>query len=95
MAIHEFGKDLEAQVGKLQLLAVLAFSAYTSGLFMIVTQRPVGPEAMLPVGASGNHIIAMHVCSHASTCLIVVCDSDVLGCGNSNTAAQLSQLVIC
>ena len=54
MAIHEFGKDLEAQVGKLQYLAVLVFSAYASGLFMVVTNRPIGAEAFLPVGASGR-----------------------------------------
>ncbi|KAL3157950.1 hypothetical protein ABBQ32_012350 [Trebouxia sp. C0010 RCD-2024] len=53
VAIHEFGKDLEAQVGKLQYLAVLVFSAYASGLFMVVTNRPIGAEAFLPVGASG------------------------------------------
>ena len=54
VAIHEFGKDLEAEVGKLQYLAVLVFSAYASGLFMIVTNRPIGAEAFLPVGASGR-----------------------------------------
>lgn len=54
LAIHEFGKDLEAQVGKIQYLAVLVFSAYASGLLMVVTNRPVGAEAFLPVGASGS-----------------------------------------
>lgn len=54
LAIHEFGKDLEAQVGKIQYLAVLVFSAYASGLLMVVTNRPVGAEAYLPVGASGT-----------------------------------------
>ncbi|KAA6420977.1 MAG: hypothetical protein FRX49_09117 [Trebouxia sp. A1-2] len=53
LAIHEFGKDLEAQIGKLQFLAVLVFAAYASGLTMIVTNHPVGAEALLPVGASG------------------------------------------
>lgn len=54
LAIHEFGKDLEAQIGKLQFLAVLVFAAYASGLTMIVTNHPVGAEALLPVGASGR-----------------------------------------
>ena len=58
LAIHEFGKDLEGQVGKLQYLAVLVFSAYASGLLMVVTNRPVGAEAFLPVGASGAAIHA-------------------------------------
>lgn len=53
LAIHEFGKDLEAQIGKLQFVAVLVFAAYASGLAMIMTNRPVGAEALLPVGASG------------------------------------------
>ncbi len=54
LAIHEFGKDLEAQIGKLQFLAVLVFAAYASGLTMIITNHPVGAEALLPVGASGR-----------------------------------------
>lgn len=53
LAIHEFGKDLEAEIGKLQFLAVLVFAAYGSGLTMIITNHPVGAEALLPVGASG------------------------------------------
>lgn len=57
MAIHEFGKDLEAEVGKLQYLAVLVFSAYASGLFMVITNRPIGAEALLPVGASGMQVV--------------------------------------
>lgn len=56
VAIHEFGKDLEAQVGKIQFIAVLVFSAYASGLFMVVTNRPIGVEAFLPVGASGSPV---------------------------------------
>ncbi|DBA82805.1 TPA: hypothetical protein ACH3X1_007031 [Trebouxia sp. C0004] len=54
LAIHEFGKDLEAEIGKLQFLAVLVFAAYASGLTMIVTNHPIGAEALLPVGASGR-----------------------------------------
>ena len=54
LAIHEFGKDLEAQIGKVQFLVVLVFAAYASGLTMIVTNHPVGAEALLPVGASGR-----------------------------------------
>ena len=56
VAVHEFGKDLEGQVGKLQFLAVLIAAAYASGLTMLVTGRPVGAEASLPVGASGNNL---------------------------------------
>ena len=41
-------------MGKIQYLAVLVFSAYASGLLMVVTNRPVGAEAFLPVGASGT-----------------------------------------
>ena len=63
MAIHEFGKDLEAEVGKLQYLAVLVFSAYASGLFMIVTNRPIGAEAFLPVGASGGACFTLQKCN--------------------------------
>lgn len=62
VAIHEFGKDLEAQVGKLQYLAVLVFSAYASGLFMVVTNRPIGAEAFLPVGASGGTCLPTWKC---------------------------------
>lgn len=71
VAIHEFGKDLEAQVGKLQYLAVLVFSAYASGLFMVVTNRPIGNEAFLPVGASGG------TCFIPWTCIL--CSSAYFG----------------
>lgn len=64
LAIHEFGKDLEAQIGKLQFLAVLVFAAYASGLTMIVTNHPVGAEALLPVGASGRVTDIMFIMLH-------------------------------
>ena len=54
VAIHEFGKELEGRINKLQYLAVLFSAAFGSGVFMIATGRPVGVEALLPVGASGK-----------------------------------------
>lgn len=59
LAIHEFGKDLEAQIGRVQFVAVLVFSAYASGLAMIISNHPIGAEALLPVGASGMISIEM------------------------------------
>lgn len=53
LAIHEFGKELESRVGRIQFVSVLVFAAYTSGLIMIATGRPTGADAFLPVGASG------------------------------------------
>ena len=64
LAIHEFGKDLEAQIGKLQFLAVLVFAAYASGLTMIITNHPVGAEALLPVGASGRAANILFIMLH-------------------------------
>ena len=54
VAIHEFGKELEGRVSKLQYLAVLLSAAYASGVVMLYTGRPIGAEALLPVSASGG-----------------------------------------
>lgn len=58
VAIHEFGKELEGRINKLQYLAVLLSAAFGSGVFMIATGRPVGTEALLPVSASGETFTA-------------------------------------
>ena len=57
-------RTLEARIGKLQFLAVLVFAAYASGLTMIVTNHPVGAEALLPVGASGRVTDIMFIMLH-------------------------------
>ena len=60
VAIHEFGKELEGRINKLQYLAVLLSAAFGSGVFMIATGRPVGTEALLPVSASGDTFTAIN-----------------------------------
>ena len=42
-------------------MAVLVSAAYASGLAMIMTNRPVGAEALLPVGASGDSLDSTNV----------------------------------
>ena len=59
VAIHEFGKELEGRINKLQYLAVLLSAAYGSGLFQLAMGRPVGPEALLPVSASGTKVMLL------------------------------------
>lgn len=74
-------------MGKVQYLAVLVFSAYASGLLMVVTNRPVGAEAFLPVGASGrapcyitNYLYHQLVSRHARVATIVVTRATTKGC---------------
>ena len=63
LAIHEFGKELESRVGRIQFVSVLVFAAYTSGVVMIGTGRPTGLDAFLPVGASGTGLQTLCVVS--------------------------------